>query len=333
MLGFFACMGHGRRLQTSVEEVEDSKKALVTLLQALGTSAAFNPSAPSASRRDAIVGAVSAATVATLGTAVPASADAPKTVVVAGATGQTGRRVLEKLAAKGGLSVVGGVRNVEKAQKTLGESSIAVRGAMIQKVPSIDTSAVTFSKLDVEKQDVATMSESLKGAQALVIAVGFVPGNPFAMDDSAKAVDNVGTVKLIDAAKAAGVSKVVLVSSILTDAGAWGQRDSPGFVVTNAFGKVLDQKIVAEKYLRSSGLDYTIVRPGGLKAQPPSGTLIVSGENTLNSGEISRDTVAEVCVAAVFDDSSKNKVVEIFESDDPKASGPPKDKWFYGVKM
>lgn len=91
------------------------------------------------------------------------------------------------------------------------------------------------------------------------------------MGKAAKAVDNVGTIALIDAAKAAGVSKVVLVSSILTDAGAWGQRGSAGFQVTNAFGGVLDEKLVAERYLRASGLDYTIVRPGGLKATPPSG--------------------------------------------------------------
>ena len=58
------------------------------------------------------------------------------------------------------------------------------------------------------------------------------------MDDSAKAVDNVGTVALIDAAKAAGVKKVVLVSSILTDAESWGQLESAGYKITNAFGKV-----------------------------------------------------------------------------------------------
>ena len=65
-----------------------------------------------------------------------------------------------------------------------------------------------------------------------------MPGNPFKMDDSAKAVDNVGTVALIDAAKAAGVKKVVLVSSILTDAESWGQLESAGYKITNAFGKV-----------------------------------------------------------------------------------------------
>jgi nucleoside-diphosphate-sugar epimerase len=260
-------------------------------------------------------------------------ADEPQKVVVAGATGQTGRRILERLASKGGLTVIGGVRNVAKAKEALDKESVTVRGAMVQSVPGVDISAVTLSQLDVEKQDVPAMAETLKGASSLVIAVGFVPGNPFKMSAAAHAVDNVGTIKLIDAAKAAGVSKVVLVSSILTDAGAWNQRDSPGFQITNAFGQVLDEKIVAEKYLRQSGLDYTIVRPGGLKAQPPSGKLVISGENTLNSGEISRDTVADVCVAAVFDSASKNKVVEIFESEEAGATAPPKDKWFYGLKM
>jgi hypothetical protein len=45
--------------------------------------------------------------------------------------------------------------------------------------------------------------------------------------------------------------------------------------VTNAFGHVLEEKLVAEKYLRASGLDYTIVRPGGLKSDAPAGPLYV----------------------------------------------------------
>ena len=42
---------------------------------------------------------------------------------------------------------------------------------------------------------------------------------------------------------------------------------------------------------------------------------MVSKENTLNSGEVSRDLVADVCVAAVFDPKATNKVVEIIEGD------------------
>ena len=125
-----------------------------------------------------------------------------------------------------------------------------------------------------------------------------------------------GTCKLIDAAKAAGIKKVVMVSSILTNGRAWGQEKSPGFVVTNAFGNVLDEKLVAENYLKKSGLDYTIVRPGGLKAKPPTGALRISGEDTLIAGEISRDLVADVCVASLTDRRASNKVLEIIEDEE-----------------
>ena len=191
-----------------------------------------------------------------------------KTVVVAGATGQTGRRILERLAAVEGLSVVAGVRNVQKATQSLAESSTVVRGAMVQTVDSVDTTKVDLQHLDIVMDSQDQLTETLKGSDALVIAVGFVPSNPLKMNEEAHNVDNLGTIKLIDAAKAAGVKKVVMVSSILTNGRNWGQEKSPGFVVTNAFGKVLDEKIVAENHLRASGIDYTIVRPGGLKAKP-----------------------------------------------------------------
>ena len=255
------------------------------------------------------------------------------TVLVAGATGQTGRRVLERLASKERLTVLGGVRDVDKAAKSLSEQSLVLRGAMVQKVGAVDASQVALKPLDVEKDGVSKLKDTLGGVDALVIATGFVPGNPFQMNAAAHSVDNLGTVALVDAAKAAGVKKVVLVSSILTNGRSWGQEKSPGFVVTNAFGNVLDEKLVAEKYLRQSGIDYTIVRPGGLKSTPPSGALVVSEEDTLNSGEISRDLVADVCVAALSDPNAKNKVVEIFESTDPAATMPPQGKWFYGLKM
>ena len=259
---------------------------------------------------------------------LPASAvEAPKTVVVAGATGQTGRRVLERLASKPGLQVIGGVRSVDKATKSLQESSTVVRGAMVQQVASVDTASVELRHLDVVKDSVDQLADSLKGADALVIATGFIPGNPLKMTEAAHEVDNVGTCRLVDAAKQAGVKKVVMVSSILTNGRNWGQEKSPGFVITNAFGNVLDEKIVAENYLRASGLDYTIVRPGGLKAKPPTGALQISGEDTLNAGEISRDLVADVSVAALSDPKASNKVLEIIEDD----GTPP--QVFNGLKM
>merc|ERR1712060_220862 len=81
---------------------------------------------PVHSRRDLFLSTAAAAALG-MTPVLPARADAPSSVVVAGATGQTGRRVLEKLAAKGSLNVIAGVRDV-------------------------DTSAVTLAGLDVEME-------------------------------------------------------------------------------------------------------------------------------------------------------------------------------------
>jgi len=259
--------------------------------------------------------------------AIAAPTAATSKVVVAGATGQTGRRVLERLAQAGNLEVIGGVRNVEKATASLGETSTVVRGAMIQTVASVDTSAVNLKHLDVVKDSIDELAASMDGATSLVIATGFIPGNPLKMNAAAHEVDNLGTIKLIDAAKKTGIKKIVMVSSILTNGRNWGQEKSAGFVITNAFGNVLDEKLVAENYLKQSGIDYTIVRPGGLKAKPATGALQISGEDTLNSGEISRDLVADVCVASLTDAKAKNKVLEIIEDD----GTPP--KVFNGLNM
>ena len=131
----------------------------------------------SLSRRDAALCGSGAALFGVMG-GIPAPAYAAeiKKVVVAGATGQTGRRALSLLAKTSGVSVVGGVRDTAKAAKKLSESKIEIRGAMIEKGAAIDASAVELAALDVEKNSVSEMSATLKGADGLVIAVGFVPG-------------------------------------------------------------------------------------------------------------------------------------------------------------
>jgi len=221
-----------------------------------------------------------------------------KSVVVAGATGQTGSRIYTKLLSDKTLTAVtGGVRNVDKASKSL-------------------PPAGTLSHLDVVEDSLDDLTKVLTNSDALIIACGMNPGkNLMRMSAAAHEVDNLGTIKLIDAAKAAGVKKVVLVSSILTNGRAWGQEKSPGFVATNAFGGALDEKLAAELYLRGSGMDYTIVRPGGLKGKAPVGALSVNGEDTLNAGEISRDLVADVCIASLTDGKASNKVLEIIEDE------------------
>ena len=65
-------------------------------------------------------------------------------------------------------------------------------------------------------------------------------------------------------------------------------------------------------HLCASGLAYTIFRQEGLKAKPPTSALVVSKEDTLNSGKVS---VADVAVLAPSEASVKNRVLEIVESE------------------
>lgn len=270
------------------------------------------------SRRDVFQTAIAGITTSALATFVPIGTSAAQAaeegaanpisnIVVAGATGATGSRIYDRLISQSGLTLTGGVRDVKKAGKSL-------KGSL--------------KHLDVVEDSLDSLTSTLEGADALVIACGFNPGkNLLKMAAAAHAVDNVGTCKLIDAASKAGVKKVVMVSSILTNGRSWGQEDSAGFKITNAFGNSLDEKLVAENYLRKSGLDYTIVRPGGLQNKAPAGALSINPEDTLNSGEISRDLVADVVVASLTDAKASNKVLEIIED----TGVPP--KVFNGLVM
>ena len=91
-------------------------------------------------------------------------------------------------------------------------------------------------------------------------------------------VDNLGTVNLVEACRKAGVTRFVLVSSILVNGAAMGQLLNPAYIVLNLFGLVLVAKLQAEKYIRGSGINYTIVRPGGLTEQPPTGNIVMEPE-------------------------------------------------------
>ena len=67
-------------------------------------------------------------------------------------------------------------------------------------------------------------------------------------------------IKLIDAAKQAGVQQFVLQTSLLTNGAAIGQGLNPVYIFLNLATGALSKKLETEIYLKQSGLDYTIVR-------------------------------------------------------------------------
>jgi uncharacterized protein YbjT (DUF2867 family) len=77
------------------------------------------------------------------------------------------------------------------------------------------------------------------------------------------------------------------------------------------FWLILVWKKQAEEYIQKSGLTYTIVRPGGLKNEDNTDSIVMQGADTLFDGSIPRQKVAQVSVEALLETAARNKVVEI----------------------
>lgn len=194
---------------------------------------------------------------------------------VAGATGETGRRVVQELVRRN-IPVRALVRDVASAQGILPAEAELVVG-------------------DVLKPDSLALADST----VLICATGakpsFDPTGPYKVDFE-------GTKNLVNVAKAKGVEHFVLVSSLCT---------SQLFHPLNLFWLILVWKKQAEEYIQKSGLTYTIVRPGGLKNEDNSYPIVMSSADTLFDGSIPRTKVAQVCVEALLQPAARNKIVEI----------------------
>ncbi|XP_039007660.1 uncharacterized protein At2g34460, chloroplastic-like [Hibiscus syriacus] len=224
-----------------------------------------------------------------------------KKIFVAGATGNTGKRVVEQLLSKG-FSVKAGVRDLEKAKTSL----------------SIDTPSLQIVQADVTESSTKLAEAIGDDSDAVICATGFRPG----WDLTAPwRVDNFGTVNLVEACRKLSVNRFILISSILVNGDAMGQLFNPAYIFLNVFGLTLVAKLQAEQYIRKSGINNTIIRPGGLRNDPPAGNVVMEPEDTVYEGTISRDQVAEVAVKCFALPESCFKVVEIVSRiDAPKRS-------------
>ena len=199
---------------------------------------------------------------------------------VVGATGETGKRIVQELVMRD-IPVRALVRNLEYAQEILPPAAELVVG-------------------DVLKPE--SISAAIADSTVVLCATGarptFDPTAPYK-------VDYEGTKNLVDAAKQKGVEHFVLVSSLCV---------SQFFHPLNLFWLILVWKKQAEEYIQKSGLTYTIVRPGGLRNEDNSDPIVMSGADTLYEGSIPRTKVAEVCVEALSEPEARNKIVEVVSS-------------------
>jgi uncharacterized protein YbjT (DUF2867 family) len=197
-------------------------------------------------------------------------------VVVAGGHGQIAMRLLRLLADRGHRAR-GLVRNPDHV------SDLAELGA-------------EGVVCDMESLD--DLSGCCTGADAVVFAAGAGPGSG---PERKQTVDLGAAVKLMET----GVRRYVMVSAISAGRpGDWSEPMRPYY----------EAKSEADRRLEESGLDYTIVRPGGLTEDPGTGSVTV-GTNL--SGDIPRDDVAAVLLAVLETPTTIGKTFELVSGDTP----------------
>ena len=203
-------------------------------------------------------------------------------VAIAGAHGKIAMLLGEMLAARGDI-VWGLIRNPDH------EADLQAIG-------------VEPVLCDLESEDDVT--EAVGGAEAVVFAAGAGPGSGA---ERKRTMDLGGALKLIEAARAKGIRRYLMVS-------AMGAADPPA-PGGDVFAEYLRAKAEADEALRASGLEYTIVRPGGLTDDPPTGRVELG--SGFDRGTIPRADVATVLHACLFQPHTIDWTFDVISGETP----------------
>jgi uncharacterized protein YbjT (DUF2867 family) len=227
----------------------------------------------------ATVAAAAAAAAAADQRPASAAAAAPL-LVIAGASGQTGRRILQSVPA-GRYRVRALSADLARARRELGRALYA---------------RAEWHQVDI--RDAAAVKPALDGATYVISAIG---ARMFEGAASPQFIDYQANVNLVDAARAAGARHFVMVSS----ASAGSHRDQSQ---VPRLGHVLLYKTQAEEHLKASGLGYTILGPAGLLNTPArrDGLEIVP-RAAYASTNVSRADVARVALDALDNPDAGSK--------------------------
>jgi len=253
----------------------------------------------------------------------------PRTVVVAGATGRSGRLVVEELLRTPQTQVRALVRNASKAADVLPTH------------PDL-----SLFQCDLSETTDAVVKEACTSASGLIWCASGFTGDGESLDckgmqEFSKGLQEAGSTD----------ARLVMLSSAGVTRTEWDDAKSAALVGAADIpiirlnpGKILDKKREAEELLRTSGVPYCVVRPTGLKEDWPAGRPILS-QGDVAVGRTTPTDLASVLVSAVSEPNAAGKTFEMFTlagypapSDGlatalagltPDAAGPPPEARVY----
>jgi len=206
-----------------------------------------------------------------------------KTILLAGATGNNGSVVLQQLGDLG-LNVRAMTRDATAARKKFGDR-------------------YEWVEADVTKPE--TLEAATRGVDVVISAVATAwPAG----SNRPEKVDYEGTVNLAKAAKAAGATRFVIITSSVS-----GKQDS----VLNYLGNMLIWKGKAEEALMESGLEYVVVGPTAMNNDPAGVRevrLIPRAEYTRGMA-ITRGDIAAVVITAAALPQAANRTFSVLNGD------------------
>jgi uncharacterized protein YbjT (DUF2867 family) len=201
-------------------------------------------------------------------------------VLVAGGHGQIARRLLRLLAQRG-HNARGLIRNPDH-------------------VADLEADGAHPVLCDLESDDVRP---HVGGADAIVFAAGAGPGSG---PERKQTVDLGGALKCIAAATELGVDRFLMVSSMRTQ-----DAENAG-----AMRPYLEAKRDADLAVETSGLDWTIVRPGRLTNEPGTGAVELAPVLG-RFGDIPRDDVAFVLYHCLFAQNTVHAKFDLLSGAEP----------------
>ncbi|WP_355606245.1 SDR family oxidoreductase [Xanthomonas cannabis] len=206
-------------------------------------------------------------------------------ILVIGGHGKVAR-LLTPLLVRGGHQVTAVFRNPEH------EGDVIADGA----------TPVVF---DIEHADTAAIAAQLAGHDAVVWSAGAGGG------DAARtyAVDRDAAIRSMHAAEQARVRRYVMVSYL-------GAGLEHGIGPDDGFFAYAQAKAAADAHLRSTALDWTVLGPGRLTQDPPSGRITRDPGSDADGGA-SRANVAQVIVTALATPASIGKTVGFIDGQTP----------------